>query len=399
MSYLYDMKKKVLLVMSAVLAAVGCSETVDYSDLRSRDELLLKSGMIYYGEDPEDASFDDMYYAFAASEDEMSAVSDSALYEFKERIKVMPDRDRRYLKHVFDDIADLADLANYSYKDEQVRIPEGWVDMGAKEPEISKIFDKPSFSKYVPMGLKCSLMANGERKVLVFAGTDFPLSWRGLDQVLHFLADAYEDVYGALNNDAAQVRLAGEIVDELLESGYVTKGNLEFAGHSLGGRLASEMSVKYGCPAVLFNAAGVSPDVYQAYEKSKSQAGEGWRGYIINVVSANDPLTCAQKYMSGSTDPVKTKISKMLSAEKNTVDQIVSLGLDIVGALVDNVMGGTKAGASLETIKDEYGETIEQLHERDYRALGAVMPIRENMGGHGIRELALALRARAELCD
>ena len=27
-----------------------------------------------------------------------------------------------------------------------------------------------------------------------------------------------------------------------------------------------------------------------------------------------------------------------------------------------------------------------------------MMPIREDMGGHGIKELAAALRARAELC-
>jgi hypothetical protein len=158
------------------------------------------------------------------------------------------------------------------------------------------------------------------------------------------------------------------------------------------------MSVRYGCPAVIFNAAGVSPDTYQEYKESVDSASEGWRGYIINVVSANDPLTCAQKYLSGTTDPVKTKVAEILSTDNATVDQYVSLGLDIIGAVVDNVMGNSNVTTTVKELAEEYAPVVETVYERDYRAIGAVLPVRENLDGHGILPLAESLRARAEMC-
>lgn len=393
------MKIRLFLVISAVLLVAGCSGSEEDLGLNYRDKALQRTGMIYYGEDPQAGNFDDMYYAFAATAEEMSEMSAAALSEFKAKVHGLSDEDVDYLRSVFEDIGDLAVLADYSYKDEEIALPDGWVDLGKQDPKLEEIFKKPSQSRFLPMGLKCSLMSKGGRRVLVFAGTDFPSTWRGYDQILHFLADAYEDIYGALNKDATQVVLAGEIVEELMAAGYVNKENLEFAGHSLGGRLASEMSVRYACPAVVFNAAGVSPEVYKDYEMSKNSADEHWRGYIINVVSANDPLTCAQRYMSGSTDPIATKLSRMMSAEKNTVDEFVSIGLDLIGSVVDNMMGDSKASSTAEAIIDEYGEDLERLYERDYRAIGAVMPIRENMAGHGIKGLAQSLRTREALCD
>ena len=393
------MKKLLPILVFAALVVAGCTDTEKYHDPRFRDEALLKSGMIYYGEDPDEDGFNDMYFAFAAEENEMAEASTTALGEFKSKVGKLSSGARKDLGYIFNDLADLAELANYSYKDAEVELPDGWEDLGVQNPEIMNIFTKPTTSGLLPMGLKCSLMAKDERRVLVFAGTDFPASWGSMDQVLHFIADAYEDVYGALNKDASQVVMASKIVDELIAAGYVTKENLEFAGHSLGGRLASEMSVRYGCPAVVFNAAGVSPEVYQNYEMIKNAAGKDWRGYIVNVVSANDPLTCAQEYMSGQTDPIMTKVSQVLSADKTTVDAIVSIGLDVLGLVVDKVMGDTEVVATVKDLADEYAPVVDQLYERDYRAIGAMMPIRENMAGHGIKELALALRARAELCD
>jgi hypothetical protein len=366
--------KRLLFAVCLAMVIAGCTKTEKYLDLAYRDHILSTSGMIFYGEDPDDAGFDDMYYAFAAGADEISKASAAAWKTFKAKIAKMSRKDRAYMRYIYEDIANMAQLAEYSYQDSDVVIPEGWVDRGVQDPRLIEIFQKPALSRLVPMGLKCSLLTNGERNVLVFAGTDFPSNWRDFEQVKHFLVDAYEDIYGALRDDATQAVLAGEIVDNLLAAGYVTKENLEFVGHSLGGRLACEMSVRYGCPAVVFNAAGVSPKTYQEYNESKAAAGEGWRGYIINVVSANDPLTCVQKYMSVSIDPVKAKVLEILSSEKKTVDQYVSLGLDVISSVVDNV------------------------YERDYRAIGAVMPVKENLTGHGINELAMSLRARASVC-
>ena len=396
--------KRTAVCAFACLLAAGCALKSGktpgyYDDLQYRDSFLMSEGLIHYGNDPEAGAFDDMYYAFVAGENEMAEASAKASEDFRQKIAGLSDEDRAFLGYVFGDYADLAQLANYAYKDSEVDLPDGWTDMGADDSRLSGIIEKYSVSGLLPSGLKCSLMAKGDRRALVFAGTDFPGSWKDRRQVMDFIIDAYEDVSGALKSDASQVVLAGKLVDELLAEGYVTRENLEFAGHSLGGRLASVMAVHYGCPAVLFNAAGVSPEVYEHYEAARNAADDGWRGYIVDVTAANDPLTCAQKYMSGSTDPFVSAAAEALSVDNDTMDDIISLGLGVLGAAADKVTGGSKALSAVKDLSDRYGGVVENLYERDYRALGAMMPIRENMGGHGIKELAAALRARAESCN
>jgi hypothetical protein len=363
------------------------------ADLQQRDAFLLQHGMIYYGHDQQPGAFDDMYYAFVAGAKEMEEASAKASEEFAADIEKLSDEERLLLADVFNDYADLADLANYAYKDSKVDLPQGWNDLAEDDLALARIIDKHSM-----YGLKCSLMAKDSRRALVFAGTDFPGNWKNLKQVMNFIIDAYEDVNGALSEDASQVVRASALVDELIASGYVITDNLEFAGHSLGGRLSSEMAVRYGCPAVLFNAAGVSPKVYEQYEETRKSAGDDWRGYIVDVIAANDPLTCAQKYMSGSSDPFVSTAANALSVDKKTVENVLSLGAGMLEIVADNVSGGSKVMDVVKGLSDTYGSTVDKYYERDYRALGAMMPIREDMGGHGIKELAAALRARAELC-
>ena len=118
----------------------------------------------------------------------------------------------------------------------------------------------------------------------------------------------------------------------------------------------------------------------------------------MDVIAANDPLTCAQKYMSGSSDPFVSTAANALSVEKKTVENVLALGAGMLEIVADNVSGGSKVMDAVKGLSDSYGGTVDKYYERDYRALGAMMPIRENMGGHGIKELSAALRARAELC-
>lgn len=391
--------KRLNLILAAALVA-GCVSgpgragiPESFTDLGQRDEALLAEGMIYYGHDSGEEAFDDMYYAFVADKNEMASAASEAAGEFRKKVEGLSDRQREFLEYVFNDYADLADLANYAYKDSKVKMPDGWTDLGEGDPALVRIIEKHSAS-----GLKCSLMAKGDRRALVFAGTDFPGSWRNLKQVMDFIVDAYEDVNGALNSDASQVKHASRLVDDLLKAGYVTKDNLEFVGHSLGGRLSSEMAVRYGCPAVLFNAAGVSPEVYERYENARKSADSGWRGYIVDVIAANDPLTCAQKYMSGASDPFVSAAADALSVDSKTMDNLLSLGLSAIESVAGKVPGGSDAVSAVKGFADKYGGVVDEYYERDYRALGAMMPIREDMGGHGIKELAAALRSRAELC-
>jgi pimeloyl-ACP methyl ester carboxylesterase len=391
--------KRLLLLACFPTFMMGCSGSQGngeasvpekYTDLHYRDSALLADGMIYYGNDPSGEAFDDMYYAFLSSENENEEASQKALQDFKNQLAGLSKDQRNFLKYVFNDYADLAEMANYAYKDSEVEIPEGWVDMGDGDSKLAGIIQKYSVS-----GLKCSLMAKGDRRVLVFAGTDFPSNWTNPEQVMDFILDAYEDVDGALNSDASQVAFAKKLVDELLAQGYVTKTNLEFAGHSLGGRLSSVMAAQYGCPAVIFNAAGVSPEMYEKYEAARNNAGEAWRGYVVDVIAANDPLTCAQKYMSGISDPFVSTAAKALDVDDKTLDGLLSLGLGVVDAVAQNVSDGSSVMASIKG----FAGIVDDYYERDYRALGAKMPVREDLAGHGIKELALALRVRAELCD
>ena len=181
------MKKKLPLILCAIVMLAGCSrDSEKYADPRLRDAALLKEGLIYYGDDPQDDDFNDMYYAFAAGETEMETASALALDSFTTKVDNLSRRDRKYLYNVFTDLADLAEMANYAYKDAPVAIPEGWEDIGIHNPTVTEIFDMNLVSGFVAGGLKCSLMAKGERRVLVFAGTDFPSSWKSFDQVMVF---------------------------------------------------------------------------------------------------------------------------------------------------------------------------------------------------------------------
>ena len=359
--------KRLNLILAAALVA-GCASgpgkagvPESYTDLRQRDEALLAQGMIYYGHDNEEEAFDDMYYAFMADKKEMASAAAEAAGEFRKKVEGFSDQQREFLEYVFKDYADLADLANYAYKDSKVNLPDGWTDLGAGDPALVRIIEKHSAS-----GLKCSLMAKGDRRALVFAGTDFPGSWRNLKQVMDFIVDAYEDVNGALNSDASQVKHASRLVDDLLQAGYVTKDNLEFVGHSLGGRLSSEMAVRYGCPAVLFNAAGVSPEVYERYEKARNSAGSGWRGYIVDVIAANDPLTCAQKYMSGASDPFVSAAANALSVDDKTMDNLLSLGLSAIESVAGKVPGGSDAVSVVKGFADKYGGVVDEYYESPF---------------------------------
>lgn len=387
--------KRLSFIACIAMMVAGCSggsdskSSTEQIDLKQRNEVLLSTGMIYYGHDPEEA-FDDMYYAFVADEKEMAEASAKALADFKTKVAALSKEDRAFLKGVYSDYADLADMANYAYKDSDVKLPKGWTDLGAKDAKLAAIIDKYSVSGFLPTGLKCSLMTKGDRQALVFAGTDFPANWTNPKQVMDFIIDAYEDVDGAMNDEATQFVLACRLVDELIDNGYVKVDNLEFAGHSLGGRLASEMAVQYGCPAVLFNAAGVSPEIYDNYEKARKAAGNDWRCYIVDVIAANDPLTCGLKYMSGESDPFVSTAANALSMDKGALDGILSLA----GAVVGNL-----AGDSMKGLTDAFGGLVDEYYDRDYRALGAKMPIREDMAGHGVTELAAALRNRAVMCD
>ena len=121
--------KKISLIAAAAIFAAGCAGGSDkennelpsyYTDLQYRDSVLLAEGLIHYGNDPDAGSFDDIYYAFAAGDNEKAKASADAAEAFRKKVDAMSHEERAYMEYIFSDYADLADLANYSYKDSEV---------------------------------------------------------------------------------------------------------------------------------------------------------------------------------------------------------------------------------------------------------------------------------------
>ena len=308
-----------------------------YKDPAYRDSRLLAAGVTSYVKETREGVLDDMQDALAAYRSEASRevlpriAHDSAL-------EGVSEENLYFLSYIYNEYAELAVVSEYAYRDAEVLLPEGWIDMGDADAEIASLISQYAQEGLLSIGLKCSLLSKDDRHVLAFAGTDVPADWKDFNQVLNFLKDAYENVTGAFRDDAFQVNIASAMVEKLIAVGKVSIDHLEFTGHSLGGRLASEMAVRYARPAVVFNAAGVAPSLYRQYETVRAEAPEGWKGYIVDITSANDLLTRLQRFATGLSEA------------------------------------------------------------RDYRSIGAHLHLSESMTGHGIAPLSACLYARSEAC-
>lgn len=325
------MKKLFALIMGTV-AVAGCLSDREmpecYKDPAYRDSVLLANHVTSYEKDTKDEVLEDLRGG-------LMAPGEDTLMAYGKELEGISDDDLKFLKYIYAEYAELAEVSEYAYKDTGIILPDGWTDIGTTDEEIASLISRLDMS----IGLKCALLSRDDRYVLAFAGTDIPADWKDFGQVIGFLKDAYENVTGAFRDDAFQVTVASSLVEKLISAGKVTLGRLEFTGHSLGGRLASEMAARYGRPAVVFNAAGVAPSLYGQYESARADAPESWKGYIVDITSANDMLTRLQRVATGLSQT------------------------------------------------------------RDFRSIGAHLHLSESMTGHGIAPLSACLRARSEACE
>ena len=320
--------------MSAV-AVAGCLSDRKipecYKDPAYRDSVLLANHVTSYETGTGQVVLDDL-------RNELVVSGEDSPMAYGQELADVSAEDLKFLRYIYAEYAELAVVAQYAYKDGPVALPEGWKNLGEDDVEIASIINQYAEDGYLSIGLKCSLLSKDDRYVLAFAGTDVPSDWKDIKQVFSFLKDAYENISGAFRDDAFQVNIASALVEKLIAAGKVDHGRLEFTGHSLGGRLASEMAVRYARPAVVFNAAGVAPSLYGQYETARADAREGWKGYIVDITSADDLLTRLQKFATGLSE------------------------------------------------------------DRDYRSIGAHLHLSESMTGHGIAPLSTSLYARSEAC-
>lgn len=156
------------------------------------------------------------------------------------------------------------------------------------DQEVTALGIDPALLRDPASGFAAGVFVNSQGQYVVnITGTDFGT-----------VEDVTEDATGAMTmspQSANAVRLA-----QAVNASPALANNAVYAGHSLGGRLATVASMESGNPAVTFNAAGVSPATvaYMASENGISTADMYARlgdGQVREYSTADDPLTNIQQ--------------------------------------------------------------------------------------------------------
>lgn len=209
-------------------------------------------------------------------------------------------------------------------------------------------------------GYHCDLYINEEGKyVLAFAGTD------EIKDVLNWIPGAISKPENITNEFFklvnAQTPRALETVSRIMDKLGPNAGNkLVLAGHSLGGRLASEAAIEYGLPAFTFNTAGISMETRKEIKRGDFDKADN-AGKIINITTANDPLTYALEYPWGL-------LYEYLKVELRF---------------------------TIENIKDAF-ESLFVYNSTDIGMIGAHIELSESFSGHSIVGLNQSLEHRLQ---
>lgn len=351
----------------------------------SRTELLLASG-------PKQQEYIEAYNNIGKQiQAEVSQIKTRPEIKdsFDESLSRMESDDLRYMKLVYGDYCELAEIADYSYHEHQLPAEmgrNGWQDVSLENPIVNRIcYDAEMKSIEDSSGLKISVLRKGDRYVVAFGGTDFPDRWDNIHQVKEFYKDARTDVQGMFSPEEQQVQRAREAVRRLVKEGNIPLDRIEFTGHSLGGRIAAEMSVSYARPATTFNAAGVSEQTRQQYEYLLAHSKTGYTG-VRNVVTEHDFLTNMQELGSGSSNPYIAALPKgeiriahetVSGTLSSSEGKVVKKVLDSAGPL------GSATGKVIDGVDKtlNYADKFNTYYNRDYRALGGTLVLPDKMSG------------------
>lgn len=151
-----------------------------------------------------------------------------------------------------------ARLADHVYEPrkegQDVPPPEGWREvtdpnelaaMGLEPSDLSQPGSDFKAKVYAP---DPAIYGDNMKPTVVFKGSSTGEDWKNnVQQGLNLHSDYYENAVGIGNSVGA------------------SGADVEFAGHSLGGGLASAASTSSGLPATTFNAAGLQSDTVERY--------------------------------------------------------------------------------------------------------------------------------------
>lgn len=185
----------------------------------------------------------------------------------------------------------IVSLMDAAGSDDPNRIPPGYTAVTDPAALATLGLTPEMLNQANGMQVRVFVDAKGQY-VVAFPGTDFTDA-----------RDRTEDFQGG-GGVPAQTRAASEIAQRIADSGH--GGDVVYAGHSLGGRLASVAAMTTGGTAVTYNPAGVD-DATMSYlasqrgvsvEQLRSEADANQRAYvyqgeILDRIQTKDPTTGA----------------------------------------------------------------------------------------------------------
>lgn len=328
---------------------------------------------------------------------------------FESKVANMSEDALKQLDQTYKEYGDLSRMAAYSYRDGD-SLPEGWEDLGQNDSNIRQIIEEIGQQGGDSSGLKFSVLKkSGEDKyVISFAGTDFPKDWKSKSQIIEFGKDAWSDGAGMISQDEKQIALAKQAVYRLRKDAGIPLDNMEFTGHSLGGRLAAEMSVQYARPATTFNAAGVSEETRKQYEYLMTHSKNHYTG-VRNVVTEHDFLTNLQSMGSGAKNEYIAALPKeeikiihetISGTLSSTEGKVAKKALDYAGPL------GTGTSRVIDGVDKAFtwADRFNEYYNRDYRALGGTVVLPDGKNGisgeaHGINFVSDLLYRRHDTIE
>lgn len=284
-----------------------------------------------------------------------AALEDSRMEAFRKRLDKLSDKELEAWAANYTEYSEMSALAGNCYKSPSTPCPDGWQKVD--EISLRKIIDDMNDNN---CGYHCDLYINEEGKyVLAFAGTD------EIKDVLNWIPGAISKPENITNEFFklvnAQTPRALETVSRIMDKLGPNAGNkLVLAGHSLGGRLASEAAIEYGLPAFTFNTAGISMETRKEIKRGDFDKADN-AGKIINITTANDPLTYALEYPWGL-------LYEYLKVELRF---------------------------TIENIKDAF-ESLFVYNSTDIGMIGAHIELSESFSGHSIVGLNQSLEHRLQ---
>lgn len=321
-----------------------------------------------------------------------AALEDSRMEPFRKRLDKLSDADLESWIANYTEYSTMSALAGNCYLSPENSCPDGWQKV--EEKSLRKVIDDMNDNN---CGYHCDFYINEEGKyVLAFAGTDDIIdvlfNWipgaisksQGTisDELLQKIVDEYQKIV------SGQTSKALETVKNIMgKLGPDAKDKLVLAGHSLGGRLASEAAIEYGLPAFTFNTAGISMETRKETKMNLDKADNA--GRIINITTSNDILTNIQGYPLG-------KVYECLKIVYSTVDAAapdLKTFWKIIKGDLKGVLGKIKG------VSGKYKEAFENLYvynSTDIGMIGAHIELAESYSGHSIVGLNKSIEYRLE---